>query len=65
MPAGSGSEAQLGALCSQTFHISDWHKQHFWLAAVIESKLTRQDPNTVGGKVAANRSGLSGSVRGH
>lgn len=30
----------------------------------MESKLTRQDPNTVGGKVAAKWSGLLGSVRG-
>ena len=30
----------------------------------MESKLTRQDPDTVGGKVAAKWSGLLGSVRG-
>lgn len=30
----------------------------------MESKLTRQNPNTVGGKVAAKWSGFLGSVRG-
>ena len=30
----------------------------------MESKLTRQGPDTVGGKVAAKWSGLLGSVRG-